>query len=727
MRKTINILITFLIVINSFTMFINNVSAVSITATVNDSEGVYIRSGPGTNYSKVTLLSNKTTITLVDKTLHEGTGCKGWYQINYSNSTDRYICSELVIINDTSKTGNYYTTSSFDTRIIEDYANVRKSPNGIVIEKIFLGTEVTVLSSSGNWYKISYYNGKTGYILKKLCKNYSEITLVDTEYYKELEKEGFPKSYWPFLSYLHSIHPAWIFKADRTNKDFSTAVTKETGQNYIPSTIDAFRINSVAKEGIYYTATSGVVAVYLDPRNYLNEANIFAFEALSYNEKTQTANILKNIFANTYLNTDNYINTFMTAGKTYNISPVHLAIRVKQEGGTDENYGSVSGKSGLFYNEKTLNEFYNYYNIGAYGSNTVTSGLAIAAGYVKYDGVEGTPWNSREKAITYGAKWIADGYINKGQDTIYYQKFNTKYGATYNAYIHQYMTNILAPASESLSTYGSYIDSGLLETAYTFYIPVYNNIPNDYTIMPPIGDTNNNLSDLKVNNTTIVGFDSDVIEYTSYVPYDATSVEISATLSSSDASIIGTGTIDFKENKKIISVIVTSQTNDTKTYTITIIRQEKSTEENGETILTPTEIVDKMDVKFSDTYMTYIPIGTTATTLINEAKEKEATATITITNSSGITKTNENLVTGDIINITSNNVTKTFTIAIKGDVNGDGIINSLDSGRILRHILKYSTLVESSLAAADTNYDGIINSIDSGYTLRHILGYSKLR
>ena len=68
--------------------------------------------------------------------------------------------------------------------------------------------------------------------------------------------------------------------------------------------------------------------------------------------------------------------------------------------------------------------FYNFYNIGAYQDNytssAVTRGIAVAAGLV--DSYEGTPWDTREKAIVYGGKFIATAYINNNQNTLYYQK-----------------------------------------------------------------------------------------------------------------------------------------------------------------------------------------------------------------------------------------------------------------------------------------------------------------
>ena len=44
---------------------------------------------------------------------------------------------------------------------------------------------------------------------------------------------------------------------------------------------------------------------------------------------------------------------------------------------------------------------------------------------------------------------------------------------------YQYQTNILAPRSESIISYNAYKKLNLLNTAFTFYIPVYNNMPED--------------------------------------------------------------------------------------------------------------------------------------------------------------------------------------------------------------------------------------------------------
>lgn len=63
---------------------------------------------------------------------------------------------------------------------------------------------------------------------------------------------------------------------------------------------------------------------------------------------------------------------------------------------------------------------------------------------------------------------------------------------------HQYMTNVLAPYSESKSIYNGYQKSGILETAMTFIIPVYDNMPTIPTQSPSI-----NTNEFTQDNTNV--------------------------------------------------------------------------------------------------------------------------------------------------------------------------------------------------------------------------------
>ena len=71
------------------------------------------------------------------------------------------------------------------------------------------------------------------------------------------------------------------------------------------------------------------------------------------------------------------------------------------------------------------------------------------------------------------AIYLGKSYINRGQNTIYYEKFDmTGRG-------HQYMTNVLAPRSESVKSAQGYSDSNKNNIAFIFRIPVYENMPEN--------------------------------------------------------------------------------------------------------------------------------------------------------------------------------------------------------------------------------------------------------
>ena len=142
-----------------------------------------------------------------------------------------------------------------------------------------------------------------------------------------------------------------------------------------------------------------------------------------------------------------------------------FAVGVVQE--TGGNSASVNGsKSG-----GTV--VYNPFNIGASGKNAVSKGLA----YAKKMG-----WTTPEKAVNGAASYIASGYINKKQNTLYLQKFNVANGAS-KVGTHQYMTNVMAPYSEAYITKKSYAKMGITNEPLAFVIPVFTGMP-DKTKLP---------------------------------------------------------------------------------------------------------------------------------------------------------------------------------------------------------------------------------------------------
>lgn len=400
---------------------------------------------------------------------------------------------------------------------------------GITDGVLLAGTKVDLISKDGEsghgcnnpWYKVRY-DGKEGYICSsdQVVVETSDVDL-EGDFEQEMLSRGFSESYLPYLKALHEKHPNWNFKAVKTNIDFEKAVTNENYGSI--SLVDGSDESLRSKEapyyqnGVYmeiepgwYVASRETVSYYLDPRNFLSEEYIFMFEDVKYNSSIHTEDAVRGVTRGTFLDTEEYLNILMKTARTNNVSPVYLASRIRQEKGSTDSI-STTGAAFTFTvdnnclnnlstskpwerlnscgNGETYSGIYNYFNIGAYASymSPQIRGLIWAnGGFDASITSYGRPWNSKEKAIMGGAEYIVGAYVNSGQNTLYYQKFNVSPEATYPHYTHQYMANIRAAASEAYSTYKSYRDNNLLNNNYEFLIPVYDNMPNDNdTITPP--------------------------------------------------------------------------------------------------------------------------------------------------------------------------------------------------------------------------------------------------
>ena len=177
--------------------------------------------------------------------------------------------------------------------------------------------------------------------------------------------------------------------------------------------------------------------------------------------------------------TEKYADLILKAAQTSKVSSYHLASRIKQEVGPFLSHSSISGKVPGY------EALYNFYNIGATSSSEPMGAIINGLKYAR-DGHGASsetrtkyliPWNTKERAITGGGIFIGSSYINIGQDTIYLQKFHVVDNRGGELFWHQYMTNVLAPYSESNIIYKGYVNSNLLDTDMTFVIPIYNNMP----------------------------------------------------------------------------------------------------------------------------------------------------------------------------------------------------------------------------------------------------------
>ena len=588
----------------------------------------------------------------------------------------------------------------------------------------------------GPWYKIFYKVGETGYICSQFINIREKIPentdgVPKDEFQKSLKEQGFPSSYWNPLSKLKEAHPNWEFEAIITNLDWKESVNAQSilGKSLIQSSLDGYKSSQpgsynyltdkfkVFEGSNWYVASNEAVAYYLDPRNFLNETQIFQFEKLEYDAKYQTAESVITVFGkDSFLSA--YSNVFLEAGKKYNINPIYIASRVRQEVGVNPSAAS-SGKP-FTYNEKTYSGIYNLFNIGATtGSNPVVNGLIWAAGGTDGSGKSwGRPWTTIEKSIYGGTEFLSKSFISIGQSTSYLQKFNVAPGADYKPHVHQYMTNIKAPSQEAVTTYNSYKKMNLINNKFTFSIPVFKDM-GEKSELPNPGNPNNHLSAIKINNNELLGFSHDKFTYDFAISKEATKVNITADTINKKAKIENLGEINTPNEKNTHTIKVTAENGKVQEYTINLYKSDAIE-------LSPLEILNKAGYKTDGQYITNIKKGQTVSDIITSLKKISPTIEITIKDKNGTVITDGILTTSTIIELKNRENTLINSIAIKGDLNSDGEITIHDLLSVQKHLLNAHILETTRNKAGDINNDGKITIHDLLMVQKHLLGYKEI-
>lgn len=314
-----------------------------------------------------------------------------------------------------------------------------------------------------------------------------------------LRKQGFPESYIKRLVKLHKKYPKWVFKADKRG-DFATAVSSQRNCSLIywnsPSSwksmekgcYDWKRHRYIGKDGgAWVAASEGITKFYMDPRNFMNTADVFQFLSHRY-ESYQSIEGIEAVVKNSFLDgkpykkSKRYSTYLLKAGKRSGVNPYVLSSMILVEQGFSGYGGCISGK------HKGFKNIYNHFNIGAYAHSNrgpVVNGLIFAKAKMKKASY-GRPWNNKIKSILGGALYYGVNYVSGGQDTFYLKKFNVVKGKA----THQYMTNVQGAFTETRRFVRGYKRGK--NAKLTFRIPIYTNMPENACSKPRAQGNNDN-------------------------------------------------------------------------------------------------------------------------------------------------------------------------------------------------------------------------------------------
>ena len=266
---------------------------------------------------------------------------------------------------------------------------------------------------------------------------------------------------------LKTQHPNWQFEVLYTGIDFYTAVQGEYEyDNRTGNLVDTnvYKGDWIAPNpyvsGNWASASYNGIAYFMDSRNFLNDVDAFQFVDLTdYANSGATLESIQYQVNGTFLN--NFAEDVRVSCEHQNVNPYYIIARLFQEQGRN---GSITiymdGGDGKLY--------YNPFNIGAQVGNDFATALAKA----KEQG-----WDSMQKGIEGGIRFIREGYLDAHQNTLYLNKFDVNPASPGGFYSHQYMQNLSAAYSEARTFRSSYVSTGTLDNTIKFIIPVYENMP----------------------------------------------------------------------------------------------------------------------------------------------------------------------------------------------------------------------------------------------------------
>ncbi|GKX30190.1 hypothetical protein SH1V18_26700 [Vallitalea longa] len=362
-----------------------------------------------------------------------------------------------------------------------DYTHARVSRTTEVIKdngkhgQLWKTDDILILEQQGNRSHIRYPVGDdyaTAWVdtdkLKIIDNIIDDDNIKNVEGYDfEVELKKFPKSYQDQIIALNEIHPQWRFYADNIDVDFNGFIDSEIKHGLVCTPESKYgydnkwRDPKLKYDKGYFAASRKATAYFIDPRNFINERQVFQFLSSKYDPNTQNIESVNKVLGG---NLSTKGDAFVKAGGK-DASAVFLAAKCMVESG--------GGKSTLACGKvKGYEGWYNMYGIGANDGNALIGGAKKAKSY---------GWNSQDKAIIGGGQWIFNKYVAKGQDTLYKMKWNVENYESEGEISHQYATHIKDAYNKAYNFSKGLID---VDAPFVFRIPVYNNMQDAISSEP---------------------------------------------------------------------------------------------------------------------------------------------------------------------------------------------------------------------------------------------------
>lgn len=588
---------------------------------------------------------------------------------------------------------------------------------------------------------------------------------------------AFPESYWEGIDALKAQHPNWKFVAFNTGLTWERVFESDAeaypsrnlaygyvgGKLYFPTSWYSTDIpgsynwaaNNWTKydNGSWLQASKDAIAYCMDPRNFLDEVQVFQFlDTAAALDPVDAEKAIKTILKSEhYMQTgeqadlydiidDEGIKRYLTfpqalaqIGAELGLNQITLASRLYQEN-SGGNSPLVTGTREFSTEDGKVipGGYYNYFNIGASGNSNgaiIENGLQTA-----YK----CGWDTRYKSLKGGAEEIMKFFVNRGQTTTYSQKFSVDSSSS-RLFWGQYMQNITAPQTESQNVYKAFVAADALDTDLTFIIPIFENMPDECPRPEKDGNPNYKLGSIYIDGESIANFNTDTLEYSwstdeSSIRINALAYANTTTISyidpANEEAITQTGklknTINLNTGKNEIELTCTAENGDVRVYKLIVTSTyvPESTEPEEEAT-TPPEPTDPPQNNVPETDETEPPTEQPTEPPKGETEETQPETQPPVTEPEETTpETQPSEPTTPPVEDEEEDV---ITPGKYLDANQDGEWDIFDVAVIYSHILGTTQLEDWQFELCDVNHDGTIDIFDASVIYQHILGHIKLK
>ena len=517
---------------------------------------------------------------------------------------------------------------------------------------------------SGYWYKVDH-NGTTGYVCTAFATLNLEIIITaeaKTQCQADLKAKGFPEQYWDALCNLKAKYPNWEFNAINTTIDFPSAVAGESCKCSIKDEDENSRKGYLDRTCNKKYDDGYTGASSTAVAYYMNPLNFLDEKYIFMFESNYTNNSLLQYYASTV--------TKILPDYFYFIQfiPKIYTFIANASSASNVSAPAIAARIRQEMGQGKLNREY---------SDEYKSLFSCLSGnYTTRSGMKHTDGSSLNNYYNFYNIAATDG-SNVTHKALIYAK-NHGWGGTGDK--DKDRQTAVTGGAEWI--YKWYTNAG----QQTVYFNKFNVNPNPNSSM---------FSHQYMTNVTAPYSEAEMI-YSGYNKAGALTakhifyIPVYSNLSAPINNIPGGATGDTNNNN---------------------------------TGLAPSTMVVSAGLSVSGNVIS----GVKGNTSISDLKGRIQSQGGTVNIYSGSTLVTDGVVgTGMVIKIASSTGNADYTIVVKGDPSGDGVVNALDLLQIKKALLGQKKLEGVYYSAADTSGDGTVNALDLLQVKKSLLGQKEL-